>query len=150
AGNCESAGKFCARQLDNPMLSLDYGYGNPANAAATTTMQSVYDTPNDMTLQPDGKVLISGYCAPAVAGPYNPCILRYEGGPYNYQNCKPDVDGDGSFLATTDALIWSRIALGMRGASVLGGINFATNASRKTWPAIREYLISQCGLSIAP
>jgi hypothetical protein len=38
--------------------------------------------------------------------------------------------------------------LGMTGSSVVNGISFAAHATRTTWPAIREYLITQCGMQI--
>jgi uncharacterized delta-60 repeat protein len=147
-GACESQGEFCVRRL-NPDLFLDYSFGAPGLAVAAVGMQSTNDVPIDMAMQADGKVLVSGLCIDGFTA-INSCALRYDGGPFGYQNCKPDLDGDGVFLATTDTLMWSRISLGLRGDSVIGGINFAASASRKTWPAIRDYLVAQCGLSIAP
>ena len=96
-----------------------------------------------MTLQPDGKVLLAGQCAQR-----DFCVARYDGGPFGYQNCKPDVDGDGFFLATTDALIYTRIALGITGPAVVNGITFPPTATRNTWPLIRDYLVTQCGMSL--
>jgi hypothetical protein len=61
-----------------------------------------------------------------------------------------DIDGDNRVLATTDMLIGARVALGITGNAVIGGITFAGHASRTTWPAIRDYLVSQCGMSVAP
>ena len=78
------------------------------------------------------------------------CAVRYEGGPFGYQNCKPDLDGDDSFLATTDALIYTRIACGITGPTVVDGVKFAPNATRNTWPLIRDYLVTQCGMSRPP
>ena len=99
-----------------------------------------------MALQPDGKVLLVGNCY----GGSNPdfCAARYDGGPFAYQNCKLDLDGDGRVLATTDMLIGTRIALGMAGSAVVNGINFPATATRNTWPLIRDYLVTQCGLSL--
>lgn len=77
------------------------------------------------------------------------CIVRYDGGPFGYQNCKLDVDGDNQVLATTDSLIHARIALGITGAAVVSGIAFPPNATRNTWPLIRDYLVRQCGMSLA-
>jgi hypothetical protein len=61
-----------------------------------------------------------------------------------------DIDGDNLVLATTDSLIHARIALGLTGNAVIGGITFASYATRTTWPAIRDYLVSQCGMSLVP
>ncbi|MEQ1593954.1 MAG: hypothetical protein ABL985_02540 [Casimicrobium sp.] len=51
-------------------------------------------------------------------------------------------------LATTDILIGARVALGVRGSTALNGITFAAHATRTTWPDIRTFLVSQCGMSI--
>ena len=61
----------------------------------------------------------------------------------------PDVDGDNQVLATTDSWIHARIALGITGNAVVSGITFPLNATRKTWPLIRDYLVRQCGMSLA-
>ena len=36
------------------------------------------------------------------------------------------------------------------GDAVVAGIGFPANARRKTWHAIRDFLVSQCGLSLMP
>lgn len=57
--------------------------------------------------------------------------------------CNLDVDGDGRYLATTDAVILTRLALGMRGASVVDGA-LGSNSTRRTYEEIRSYLEVQC------
>ena len=47
-------------------------------------------------------------------------------------------------------LIGTRVALGITGNAVIGGITFAQNATRNTWPLIRDYLVTQCGMSLVP
>jgi hypothetical protein len=76
-------------------------------------------------------------------------LLQSDGGPIGPQNCRLDVAGDGRLLATTEALIHSRIALGVIGPAVIGGITLAPSATRTTWPLIRNYLVTPCGLSLA-
>jgi uncharacterized delta-60 repeat protein len=97
-----------------------------------------------MLLQPDGKIVVAGRCQ---VGSGDFCVLRYDGGPFGAQNCKLDIDGDGSVLATTDLLIATRVARGMT-ETVSNGINFPPNATRKTWVQIRNYLVSQCNMSL--
>ena len=99
-----------------------------------------------MTLQPDGKVLLAGYCTNGATIGF--CVARYDGGPFGYRNCSLDIDGDGSVLATTDSLIHTRIALGITGPAVVNGITFPPTATRNTWPLIRDYLVTQCGMSL--
>jgi hypothetical protein len=51
-------------------------------------------------------------------------------------------------LANTDALVLTRIALGMTGSAVISGINFPGGATRTNWSDIRTYLVTQCGMSV--
>ena len=144
AGVCRNGtyDDFCAaRYLANGTLDTAWN----GTGKVTTPIGNSYDTATAMTLQPDGKVLLAGYCS---NGAINFCAARYDGGPFGYRNCTPDIDGDGSFLATTDALINMRIALGITGPAVIGGITFAPTATRNTWPLIRDYLVTQCGMSL--
>ena len=53
-------------------------------------------------------------------------------------------------LGTTDVLISTRATLGMTGPAVINGISFASHATRKTWPDIRNYLVTQCGMTLVP
>ena len=145
AGGCFNGTNddFCAaRYLPNGTLDTSWN----VTGKVITPIGSGNDSANAMTLQPDGKVLLAGVCL----GGTNPdfCVARYDGGPFGYQNCKPDIDGDGSFLATTDALINMRIALGITGPAVVNGITFPPTATRNTWPLIRDYLVTQCGMSL--
>ena len=143
AGYCSNGANadFCAaRYLPNGTLDTDWN----GTGKVITPIGSVGDFANAMTLQPDGKVLLAGNCN----ANKDFCVARYDGGPFGYQNCKPDLDGDGSFLATTDALIYTRIALGITGPAVVNGITFPPTATRNTWPLIRDYLVTQCGMSL--
>jgi hypothetical protein len=88
--------------------------------------------------QPDGRVVVLG-----TSGVTSQVLVtRLEGGPYD---CPGDYDGDGRVLATTDALISMRVALGINTSAVISGINFPVAATRTTWPAIRDYMIQSCG-----
>ncbi|MEQ1597435.1 MAG: delta-60 repeat domain-containing protein [Casimicrobium sp.] len=101
-----------------------------------------------LALQPDGKIVVAGYCDGSSSRDF--CVARYEGGPFDARNCSMDVDGDNQTFATTDGLIAARVMLGLTGNAVIGGITFASHATRTTWPAIRDYLVTQCGMSIVP
>ena len=97
-------------------------------------------------IQSDGKLVLLSQCGGG--SDRNICLARLEGGPQSGRACTQDVDGDGLFLATTDALILTRIALGISGEGVTNGISFSTNAKRSTWADIRTFLVSQCGMSL--
>ena len=99
-----------------------------------------------MTLQPDGKLLLAGYCSSGTLEKF--CVARYDGGPFPAPACSLDIDGDTQVLATIDSLIHARIALGIRGDAVVAAINFPINAQRKTWTQIRGHLVSMCGLTL--
>jgi uncharacterized delta-60 repeat protein len=146
AGDCNGASDnvnsfFCSARY-NPNGTLDTNFGS---AGKVLTDFDGHDYATAMALQPDGRILLAGTCSPST---HDFCALRYDGGPFGYQNCKLDIDGDGRVLATTDMLIGTRIALGMTGNAVVGGINFPATATRNTWPLIRDYLLTQCGLSL--
>ena len=149
AGYCMngSGADFClARYHSNG--TLDTTFGLNGNGKVTTPIGSASDQAFAIALQPDGKIVAAGRCHNG--SDWDFCLARYEGGPFDYQNCKLDIDGDGAVLATTDMLIGTRVALGMTGPAVIRGVGFASHATRKTWPAIRNYLVSQCGMTLAP
>lgn len=145
AGACLSGANnnYCALRFNaNGTLDLSWN----GTGKVMTAIGNSYSLATAVTLQPDGKALLSGRCNNG--SNYDFCTLRYDGGPFAYQNCKLDIDGDGLVLATTDALINMRVALGLTGPAVVNGISFPANATRNTWPLIRDYLVTQCGMSL--
>jgi uncharacterized delta-60 repeat protein len=145
AGRCHNGttNDFCAARL-LPIGALDTSFNGTGKL--TTPVGAAYAIAYAALLQPDGKIVLAGYCSNGSNSDF--CAARYDSGPFGFQNCKPDLDGDGLFLATTDALIYTRIALGVTGNAVIGGITFAPNATRNTWPLIRDFLVTQCGMSL--
>lgn len=147
-GYCAAVGggsNFCAvRYLINGALDTTWNGTGIVITPMGLTIRS--DLAYAMALEPDGKVLLAGGCFNG--GITNFCVARYDAGPFGF--CTLDVDGDGSFLATTDALIITRIGLGVTGAAVINGITFPPTATRNTWPLIRNYLVTQCGMSLPP
>lgn len=133
---------FCVQRY-NDSGSIDPTFGL---SGSVTTAMGTEGNAYSLALQRDGKLIVAGWCT------YNNviqfCAARYDGGPFGYTSCSMDIDGDGRVLATTDSLIHTRIALGITGPAVIGGVNFAPNASRNTWPLIRDYLVTQCGMSL--
>lgn len=145
SGPCQSnnVSSFCAARYHNDgAIDLAFGTSGTVNTILTTGTNFAYT----LALQPDGKIIVAGWCS--ASSPVKFCAVRYLGGPFAYKNCSLDIDGDGLVLATTDALIHTRIALGITGPAVVNGINFPTNATRNSWPLIRDYLVTQCGLSL--
>ena len=142
AGTC--ANNFCLARI-NADGTLDTTFAGGAG----TTVFSVgpgNEFQFGLAVQQDGKAVVAGGCITAAVE--NFCVARLYGGPYGYRACSPDIDGDNQVLATTDALIMTRVALGIRGSAVISGINFPPNASRNTWPLVRDYLFSHCAMSV--
>jgi uncharacterized delta-60 repeat protein len=145
-GTCSN--DFCgARYLPNGSLDTSFS----ADGKVTTDI-SGFDVAGGVALQPDGNIVVAGACnpSPSDASSLSVCLARYQGGPNEARICTLDIDGDNRVLATTDALIYTRISLGMSGSSVLAGITFASHATRNSWPLIRDYLVTQCGMTVAP
>jgi uncharacterized delta-60 repeat protein len=146
-GHCSNGGTddFClARYLPSGALDTNFN----TTGKVITAIGSGNDAAFGGALQPDGKIIAAGSCSNGSNADF--CLARYEGGPFETRNCSMDIDGDNLVLATTDSLIHARIALGLTGNAVIGGITFASHATRTTWPAIRDYLVTQCGMSIVP
>jgi uncharacterized delta-60 repeat protein len=146
AGDCGSI--FCAaRYNDGGSLDNTFaGNGKVATAVSGNDTTVHTDEPRAVALQPDGKILVAGGCT---NGSYTDfCIIRYDGGPFGAKNCKLDIDGDGKVVAAIDILIATRVALGLRGSTLLSGITLGVGATRNTWSEIRDYLVSQCGMSV--
>jgi uncharacterized delta-60 repeat protein len=139
--------QFCVLRLEeNGNIDTSFGengvvrtYVSSGNARATTLL-----------LQPDGKILAAGACPNSANTTGDFCLARYTGGSFIARNCKLDLDGDGRIFGTTDGLLLTRVALGMSGNAVFEGVQFAPNATRKTWPLLREFLVSQCEMTVAP
>jgi uncharacterized delta-60 repeat protein len=143
---------FClARLQDDGSLDTSFDGSNstlPGNGKFLLQVGSSDDRAYAITLQRDGKIILAGSCRNDQSNINEFCVARLHGGPFSARNCTLDIDGDGLVTATTDMLIHTRVALGLRGATVIGGINFPANSTRNTWPQIRDYLVSQCGMSV--
>jgi uncharacterized delta-60 repeat protein len=150
--NCGNSNLVCMARLHTDGgfdTSFDGPPTGPSGSGDGRFLLSIGSNDNDiraLTLQPDGKIVLVGICGNGSNNDF--CAARLNGGPFGGQNCKFDVDGDGLVTATTDMLIGTRVALGLRGTSVINGISFPANAKRNTWLLIRDYLVSQCGMSV--
>ncbi len=151
AGTCAVASSFdfCVARL-NSDGTLDNTFS--VNGSTITPISAnAEDRVAGMALDGDGNIVVSGSCGAAPNRDF--CVARYEGGPYGARNCSLDIDGDGQVTANVDSLIHARIALGLTGNAVIGGIMFPANAKRNVWGgssdnSIRKYLITQCGMTL--
>ena len=76
-------------------------------------------------------------------------ISRGLNGPFIAKKCTMDIDGDGAVLATIDGLLLARAEAGVTGNGVASGA-MGVAATRTSWPQIRDFLVSQCGMLLAP
>lgn len=103
-----------------------------------------------ISVESDGRFVVAGSCYPTGSSAPNACAVRFRAFPSPATRCSLDIDGDGNVSATTDGLISTRVMLGVTGNAVTGGINFPSGATRTSWSAIRNFLVNECGLSLAP
>jgi uncharacterized delta-60 repeat protein len=146
-GSCLGAtSDFCLLRL-NDNGSADQSFGS--FGVVKTNVIDAADFALATLIQPDGKIVVAGQCSESFAPTDTAmCIARYEGGPFGARTCSFDVDGDGVVLGTTDQLVLSRIARGVKDANAIGGISFSPNSIRNSWAAITTYLVSQCAMQL--
>jgi len=148
-----AGGNFLVTRLSGDGFPDNTFDGPPPSAADGFVLLSALPSERQaraMQVQPDGKILVAGYCRSAFSAPTTFCIARLNPGSSGARNCTPDIDGDGRSTATIDGLIMTRVMLGLTGTAVTGGITFPATAPRKTWSAIRSYLVTQCAMSLGP
>lgn len=154
------AASFCRSQFDiRDQLCLDRfhsdgkydsSFGVDGSAFHVFASSVRYKQMHGVALQADGQIVVAGACEESPGGPVRFCVARFDGGPRSAQACRMDIDGDNVVRATTDGLILSRVALGMTGSAVTTGVSFPVGATRTTWADIRNYLVTQCGMALAP
>ncbi len=136
---------FCVTRIHEDG-ARDTSFGN--NGQIIAAIGSKSDSLSAIAYTHDGKILVGGACEGAVN--YEFCFAKLQGGPYAETRCSADLDGDGRIVATIDGLIAQRVMLGVTGAPALAGVAFPAGTTRTTWTAIREFLVSQCGMRIKP
>lgn len=149
---------FCVIRLyDDGSLDRSFdGASGSANGAFRVAMGAASGTGSrfvenaKVALQIDGRIVLAGTCDYFDGS--NPrsafCAARLNGGPHANRVCRLDIDGDGAVGTTNDALIVSRVMRGLRGLNVISGVGFPAHATRKTWPAIRDYLTAHCQIEV--
>ena len=148
AGYCDGGGiqYFCVTRLHIDG-TLDVSFDGPSGVGDGKFLIPLGGVSTAMALQPDGKIVLAGACNNGNTSHF--CVARLYGGPFGYKNCTMDIDGDGKVLPTTDGLLLTRISLGITGNAALAGASSPT-ATRNTWPKVRDYLVNQCGMLVAP
>jgi uncharacterized delta-60 repeat protein len=157
AGHCDNGMpsinglEFCLARL-NADGSFDRSFDGPSTTAANgkfaVGIANDFDLPSGALIQADGKIVVGGTCSDTCGGSCGGnafCVARFHGGSHGFEACSLDVDGDG-VIGVTDAIINARVALGFRSSALVDGLNFAANASRSSFNAVRDYLVANCGL----
>ena len=99
--------------------------------------------------QRSNKVIAMGFTQSINTANPQARVIRLDNRAPPGRSCSGDIDGDGQVLPTTDGLLLTRVAAGLTGNAVINGA-IGANAPRNTWPEIRDYLITQCGMVVAP
>lgn len=150
-GTCTSPeAPFCAVRL-NTDGSLDTSFDGTSdgNGRITFTMPNASSTPTAVSVQRDGKIVISGSCSNGSINTF--CAVRLHGGSSGAQACSPDVDGNGRFDPAVDGLILTRAMLGLSGPALVNGVTFPTPAPpRSSYAAIRDFLSAHCDMTLPP
>jgi uncharacterized delta-60 repeat protein len=148
AGRCENGTRyaFCVVRLNSDGTNDQTFSTNGSVIAAISTTDD--DVGEAIAIDANGRIVVAGSCGTTPDRDF--CVARFQGGPFGAKNCSPDIDGDGLMTATVDALINTRVMLGLTGSAVTGGITFPADATRNSWSDIRTYLVTQCGMTIAP
>ncbi len=152
AGTCltNSQSRICLVRLnsDGTLDDTFDGWSRAGNGATVLPPMSLNDLSGGVAVLNDGSIVVAGKCN---NGDFNlMCLAKLQGGPFEASRCSLDLDGDGVVLSSTDLLMMTRVARGLSGAGVINSIQFAANATRKTWPEIHRFLTSQCGMSLVP
>ena len=149
-GNAATGDDFCwvrllpEGQQDRSIAGNTDGVGVVATAFAGGTTN---DRGNAMLLLPDGNVVVAGGCQRNVGGMLeSACLARYQGGPFGYAACSPDIDGDGQFNPLVDGVLLTRILLGFNDSRAMTGIQTSPGATRKNWSEIASHLTRHCGV----
>lgn len=148
AGHCDGGivEYFCVARLHMDG-TLDVSFDGPSGTGDGKFLIPLGGISTSMLLQPYGKIVMGGACSNGSTSHF--CVARLYGGPFGYKNCTMDIDGDGKVLPTTDGLILTRIALGIAGNAALAGA-ISPTATRNTWAKVRDYLVNQCAMTVAP
>jgi uncharacterized delta-60 repeat protein len=160
AGFCSTPGfstRFCFARYSADGIEFDSTFASGGASPQDKTKLQIPGTASGQlvaaSLQPNGKMLVLGTCNYEGANTLLPvrskfCLARVHGGAPVGRECSLDIDGDGRVSALTDGLINTRIALGLTGNAVTNGVRFAANAQRSNWSSIRNYLVTQCEVSL--
>ena len=130
--------------------SIDANWDQPAfDFNAATDNASGFAKGFALAQQRSGRVIAMGYTQSFSTQNPQARVIRFNNRGNPGRNCSSDIDGDGKVLPTTDGLLLARVAAGMTGNAVISGA-VGAGAPRNTWPRIRDYLITQCGMVVAP
>jgi len=132
----------CAMRLEQDG-SFDRSFGFNRDGRELVVLDSFGAFASTTLLQRDGQLLVGGS-----AGEMR--VFRLRGGAFGARNCDLDVDGDNIAATESDLLLAIRASLGFTGTRVTDDLSFATHATRKTWPGIRDYLVNQCAMPLLP
>ena len=126
--------------------SRDANWAEPSFDLNAATDGASYATALALMQQSTGSVMVAGFTGGGTSGVGQARVLRLENRTNAGNKCNTDIDGDGIVSPATDGLLLARAAAGMTGNAVIANA-LGAGAKRNTWPLIRDYLITQCGMT---
>ncbi len=126
--------------------SRDANWAEPPFDLNAPTDGASYATALALMQQSTGSVMVAGFTGGGTSGVGQARVLRLENRTNAGNKCNTDIDGDGIVSPATDGLLLARAAAGMTGNAVIANA-LGAGAKRNTWPLIRDYLITQCGMT---
>lgn len=97
-----------------------------------------------MQLMDSNRLLFAGSCFRGSTDG-RACVTRHFIDTPPGQRCSLDLDGDGEIHAATDAVLWARVHLGIRGSALTQGA-IGSRAQRTTPEAVVTHLATHCGI----
>ncbi len=94
-------------------------------------------------LRPDGKIVIAAACNTDTGNAL--CVQQLNGGNGTQAACNLDADGDGTVSGASDGLMMMRAMRGVINAGLVANAGITTNAPRRLWTDVRDYLVESCG-----
>lgn len=137
-----------ARYLPEGQADSSFGSGGLAVIYPTSSTAALQEAAFAVTMQPGGRLLVAAACGNTATSSADACVIALQGGPLGYRRCSLDLDGDGVARVDTDALLFSRLMLGLTGNTVVQGVNFPPAATRNNWSLVRRQAVEQCGMNL--
>jgi uncharacterized delta-60 repeat protein len=136
---------FClTRLLPSGRPDALFGEGGAMIYMPDTAFPNTTQVSSVSTLIDSNRLLLGGYCERSATDTRG-CVARHYLDTPPGERCSLDLDGDGEISAATDALLWMRVHLGIRGSALTQNA-IGARAQRTSAEAISTHLATHCGI----